>query len=112
MPRVRLAYPRCGVEDEELSWLQPCSCAAVRTERMASRGSAADTDSTCRHFYGLDWTTIKVKAKRCLQLEHGFVDLGGVHVIAMHEFPIHKAYRYATVIVELSRNLKARTAAC
>jgi transposase len=42
------------------------------------------------HFFTLDWKTVK--------------DLDGLEVIAMGEFAIQKRHRYATVIVEPTRN--------
>jgi transposase len=54
-------------------------------------------------FYGLGWDAVKAIDQEALTARLGPVELGGVRVIAMDEFAIHKGHRYATVVVEPAR---------
>jgi transposase len=54
-------------------------------------------------YFRLGWDRVKGIDKRWLRKSLGPVDLGGVEVIAMDEFAIHKGHRYATVIVDAVR---------
>jgi transposase len=100
VPPVRVECPACGPKLERLSWLEPYARVTHRLDDSVARLCKAAAILHVARLFCLDWQTDKDLDRASLERQLGPVDLDGLEVIAMDEFAIQKAHRYATVIVE------------
>jgi transposase len=103
VPRVRVACARCGPKVERLSWLEPYARVTRRLAESVIQLCRVASIRHVAHFLGLDWKTVKELDFASLERQLGPPDLDGLEVIGLDEFAIQKGHRYATVIVEPTR---------
>lgn len=98
-PRARLECPRCGPTVESVPWLDRYQRMTTKLAEAIARLAQVLPIKHVATWFGVGWETIKQIDQRSLERRLGPVGLSDARVIAIDEFAIQRAHRYATVVV-------------
>nr|WP_311567178.1 ISL3 family transposase [Photobacterium arenosum] len=100
LPARRLRCPQCGIQTEQITWLEPYSRQTTRLVRFVEKLLTRLPIKHISELVKLHWTTVKNIDKRRLAREVKEPDWSKVKRLVMDEFALFKGHRYATVIAD------------